>query len=126
MRMAFGLVGLLVTIGVIVWIMHVYTLPAAKVAGQTKRRVEEDFGGLTSSGMEDAKNSIALTPVMSGSRLKGLQVTSIAPGGPMQARYGLMSGDLIIGAKNQRLDLVAGNDPEMAEIQVFESNGMKL
>jgi hypothetical protein len=126
MRMAFGLVGLLVTIGVIAWIMHVYTLPATKKALQTKQRVEEDLGGLTSSGMEDAKASIALSPVMSGSRLKGLQVTSIVPGGPMQARYGLMAGDLIVGAKGQMLDLIAGTDPEMAEIQVFESNGMKL
>mgnify|MGYP006172602793 CR=1 FL=1 len=40
MRMAIGLAGILVTMGVIVWIMSAITLPATKNALDVKKRVE--------------------------------------------------------------------------------------
>jgi hypothetical protein len=126
MRMAFGLVGLLVTLGVIVMIMHTYTLPATKKAIQTRKQVEEDLGGLTRAGMQEARDSITLDPQMAGNRFKGLLVKGIVAGGPMQTRYGLLPGDVIVGAKGMRLADVSNDDPAMAEDQVFESNGMKL
>ena len=39
MRMAFGLVGILVTIGVIVWVMHMAYLPYVKTVVQTQQQV---------------------------------------------------------------------------------------
>ena len=49
MRAMFGLVSLLVTIGVIVMIMHYYTLPAVQQQTQIKKQVEEKFESNTPS-----------------------------------------------------------------------------
>jgi C-terminal processing protease CtpA/Prc len=117
--MAFGLVGVLVTLGVIIMIMHSYTLPAAKQAIKTKQRVESQFGSNTPEGMEDAKNSIVLDDVMRGGHFTGLLVKSITPGGPMATAFGLAPGDVITAIGGMRLR--DNDDPELARAQLFEA-----
>jgi len=119
MRMAFGLVGLLVTLGVIIMIMHTYTLPAAQQAIKTKQRVESQFGSNTPEGMEDAKNSIVLDDVTRGGHFTGLLVKSVTPGGPMATDFGLAAGDTITAIGGMRLR--DNDDPELARAQLFEA-----
>ena len=119
MRMAFGLVGILVTLGVIIMIMHSYTLPAAQQAIKTKQRVQAQFGSNTPEGMEDAQNSIVLDDSMRGSHFDGLLVKSVTPGGPMATDFGLAAGDIITAIGGMRLR--DNNDPELARAQLFEA-----
>ncbi len=119
MRMAFGLVGVLVTLGVIIMIMHSYTLPAAKQAISAKQRVEKQFGSNTAEGMEDAKNSIVLDDVTRGGHFTGLLVKSVTPGGPMATDFGLAGGDVITAIGGMRLR--DNDDPELARAQLFEA-----
>jgi C-terminal processing protease CtpA/Prc len=121
MRAGFGLVAILVTLGVIIVIMHTYTLPAAKQAVQTKKKVEEQFGMNTPQGYADAQASITLDDAMRGSRFDGLQVTAIVMGGPMNKAFGLMPGDQITAIGGQRLRDPPYNDPEMARATLFEA-----
>jgi C-terminal processing protease CtpA/Prc len=119
MRMAFGLVGVLVTLGVIIMIMHSYTLPAAKQAINTKQRVEKQFGSNTAEGMEDAKNSIVLDDVTRGGHFQALLVKSVTAGGPMATDFGLAAGDTITAIGGMRLR--DNDDPELARAQLFEA-----
>src|SRR5205814_8712553 len=96
MRMAFGLVSLLVTIGVIIMIFHFIEAPKIKAAVQTKKRVEAWGGSNTSEGLADAKASIVLDPVNTGGHFNGFIVRSIVPGGAMARDFGLAAGDTII------------------------------
>jgi hypothetical protein len=116
----FGLVAILVTLGVIIWFMHVYELPAIKAAGQAKRQVEDRFSMNTSEGLEDARASIVLDPMgLDKNRFEGFFVKGIVPGGAMSNTFGLMPGDQIVAIGGQRCRDVA--DPEMAEAWLFEA-----
>jgi very-short-patch-repair endonuclease len=119
MRAAFGLVSVLVAIGVVVMIMHTYTLPAAKKAVNTKKAVEQRFGSNTREGLEEAKASITLDDVLKGNRFDALQVTAVVPGGQMASDFGFMTGDVIVAINGLKLrDL---NDADIARDQVFEA-----
>jgi hypothetical protein len=118
--MMFGLVAILVTLGVIIWFMHVYELPAIQTAVQTKKKVEDRFSMNTADGLEDAKASIAFDALgQDKNRLDGFLVKSIVPGGAMSATFGLMPGDTITAIGGQRLRDI--NDAEMAEAWLFEA-----
>ena len=119
MRMAFGLVGILVTLGVIIMIMHSYTLPAAQQAIQTKKKVESQFGSNSPEGMAAAQASIVLDEDTKGGHFRGLIVKSVTPGGPMQTDFGLMNGDEITAIGGMRLR--DNNDAELSRAQLFEA-----
>ena len=121
MRAGFGLVAILVTLGVIIMIMHTYTLPAAKQAIQTRKKVEEQFSMNTPEGMADAQASIVLDDATKGSRFNGLQVTSVVTGGPMNKVFGLLAGDQIVAIGGQKLRDPPYNDPEMARAMLYEA-----
>ena len=119
MRMAFGLVGILVTLGVIIWYMHVYELPAAQQAITVKKQVDQRFGSNTAEGLADAKASITLEDVERGGHFNSLMVKSVVPGGEMATDFGFMAGDQItaIGGFKTR-DMM---DSEDAQIKLFEA-----
>src|SRR3954469_17477500 len=119
MRMAFGLVGVLVTLGVIIMFMHAYELPAAQKAIQTKKRVESQFGSNSPEGYADAQASIVLDDAERGGKFQGLDVKSVTPGGPMARDFGFAPGDQIVAIGGQRLRDI--NDPEMARAMLFEA-----
>ena len=103
MRVMFGLVSLLVTIGVIIMIMHYFTLPAIQQQTQIKRHVEEKFESNTPSGYKAQQASIDLVESMNAAgRFEGLRVKSIVPGGALQSYFGLMAGDVIVGVGEMR------------------------
>ena len=98
MRMAIGLAAILVTIGVIVWIMSAITLPAAQQAVNVKKHVEpqvQQVAGLDTSG-RDARDSIKLDSEQSGGKMTSVLVTAIDDGGAMAKYFGLKRGDSIV------------------------------
>jgi hypothetical protein len=123
MRYVFGLGGILITLGIIVWLLAApggpgdYTVTVLK-KGQEAQEQARTLAGVDDTGMR-VSESVVLDPVMSGSRLTALTVTSIVPGGPMQARMGLAAGDKIVEVGPQRVRDI--DDPEMAKAQVYEA-----
>lgn len=119
MRMAFGLVSLLVTVGVLIMIFHYIEAPAIQKAGQTKKKVENWAGSNTSQGLADAKSSIDLEEITSGGKFNGFLVKSITPGGPMATDFGLLAGDQIVGIGGLRMR--DDNDSDLSRAQIFEA-----
>ncbi|MGE5608278.1 MAG: hypothetical protein ACM359_03410 [Bacillota bacterium] len=98
MRGAFGLVGLLVTIGVIVAIMAVnHPADTIKRAEPAKQKAQQ-FAGYDSEGAP-AKNSVTLSPETTvNGKLKYVLVEEIVAGGAYEKYYGLKRNDSIIAA----------------------------
>jgi C-terminal processing protease CtpA/Prc len=119
MRGIFGLVGLLVTLGVVIMIWHTYSLPAAKQAITAKKQVEQRFGSNTSEGLADAKSSIDLEDVQKGNHFDSLLVKSVTAGGPMATDFGLVAGDSIVAIGGLRTRDM--NDAEEARDKLFEA-----
>ncbi len=123
MRMAFGLVGLLVTLGVTVWIMHAVTLPqtqnALKVRDTASTQVRQ-WSGLDSDG-RSALDSITLKPVGPAEQIQGLQVSAIDPRGVMATHYGLRVNDIITGTQGLKLSDLGGDDFNSLCAQVREA-----
>lgn len=120
MRMAFGLVGLLVTCGVIAMIMSQYTLPAAKQAISVQNQAQKQFGSNTPEGLRAVEESIELDSATNPSgKFLGLKVVKIAGGGPMAVDFGLQQGDVITAIGDQRLRDI--NDFDLAKAMLQEA-----
>jgi hypothetical protein len=101
MRMAFGLVGLLVTIGVIAWFMHAIYLPDvhASLAAQKKAETMVDqLNGQDANGVKIENAYSVFADMRDDNKLQDLQVTKVMAGGPMELKYGLKTNDVIIAA----------------------------
>ena len=114
MRMALGLVALLITIGVVVMIMSMITLPAAKQALDVKKRVEpqvQQIAGQDATG-RDAREGIKLDAETSGGKMTSVLVTQIDEGGRMKEYFGLQRGDSIVEIAPQGEVMMAVRDME--------------
>ena len=97
MRMAIGLAAVLVTIGIVVWIMSAITLPSAKSALDAKKRVQpqvEQIAGHTADGTR-AVDTVQVKGQSRGGKLSALVVTSVVEGAAMDKYFGLKEGDAI-------------------------------
>lgn len=101
MRMAFGLVGLLVTVGVIAWLMYAIEAPDIQASHAVQQQAETLVNQLDAQDANGVKVEDAYK-VFADSRddgkLQDLQVTQVLPGGPMDVKYGLKPNDVIIAA----------------------------
>jgi len=99
MRMAFGLVGLLVTVGVIAWLMYAIEAPDIQASHAAQQQAETLVNQLNAQDANGVKVEDAYK-VFADSRddgkLQDLQVTQVLPGGPMDVKYGLKPNDVII------------------------------
>src|SRR2546430_15609135 len=98
MRMAFGLIGLLVTIGVIVWIMAAVELPHTQAVVGAQKQVKpavQQIAGRDENGI-DARDSIKLGAETSGGKMSSVIVTELTPGGAMEKYFGLKQNDSIV------------------------------
>jgi S1-C subfamily serine protease len=98
MRMAIGLAGILVTMGVIIWIMSAITLPSAKQAIDVKKKVTpqaEQWAGHTTNGTRAVDTMQVKAEHASGGRMTGVVVTDVVEGGAMETYFGLKKGDVI-------------------------------
>ena len=98
MRVAFGLIGFLVVIGVMVFIIKYAWLPSAQTALEVKKKVEPQAQQISGHGTdgEDARLSIKLDGETKNGRMAGVLVTAITPGGAFEHYFGLKRGDVII------------------------------
>ena len=97
MRMAFGLIGLLVTIGVIVMIMNTVLKKEQAVfsASKTAREEVTQIGGY-SEDQTPAQNSVTFEPTDTGGRFDALRVTAVIKNGAMDKFYGLRANDVVV------------------------------
>lgn len=126
MRMAFGLVGVLITIGLIVVVMSQYlTKSSLDISAGNQAREQVKQIGAMSEDASPAIESFKVDAITVGSRLDNLLVTEVTPGGAADKFFGLRKGDAIIevsvGGSLTKLDDYANNDPEMAKIAVVEA-----
>ena len=97
MRMAIGLAGILVTLGVIVWIMSAITLPATKQALDTRDKVQpqvEQIAGHSADGTR-AVDTVQVRGQSRNGKLSSIVVTSVVEGAAMDKYFGLKKGDEI-------------------------------
>ncbi len=131
MRAIFGLVGILVTVGVIAWFLGsggglTHTATVIKTGERSREQVNQIAGNDTLSG-ERAGNSADLAPATTGGRLIGILVTSVAPGGAYERYFGLKKDDTIVAVEYQanRFSVKDLADADMAEAQILEAYSKK-
>jgi hypothetical protein len=101
MRMAFGLVGILVTLGVIAWIWHSIEGPDIQASLEVKKKVEPEvrqWSGLDADGRDVEKTFKVFADSRDDGKLLDLQVTQVSPGSAMDIKYGLKMNDVILAA----------------------------
>ena len=129
MRMAFGLIGLLVTVGVIVWILAAVELPHTQAVSNANKRVKpavQEITGHDENG-EDARDSIKLDAETSGGKINSVLVTSITPGGAMEKHFGLKRNDSIVeigiggGVMQPVKELTSADEAKDALLTAYQS-----
>jgi hypothetical protein len=99
--MAFGLVGILVTIGVIAWLMHAIYLPDTAASLQAKQHVEPEirqWSGEDANGVLIENTYSDFADTRSDGKLQDLQITLVRPGSPLASKFGLKANDVVIAA----------------------------
>ena len=99
MRAGLGLAGLLIVIGVIVWIMHSAVLPHTEAVLQAKKKAEDTMNpiaGYSKDGSMKFSDSLVVETETKGGKISAIDVTRIVPGGPADTAYGLKEGDAIV------------------------------
>ena len=101
MRFAFGLGGLLVVVGVIVWIMGAPggELDQAKSAIDARNKVEpqiKQWSGKGEDGTPAQQSATLQAQTDNSGKLRGLLVADIVPDGAYAKHYGLKQYDLIV------------------------------
>lgn len=122
MRAAFGLVGILAFLVAIILIWHFAYLPYTQTvlkSGKSAREQVEQMAGVDTTVGGRVSDNVKFEPVMAGSKLRGLQVKSIALGSSYQSHYGILLNDVIeqVGPQTVR-DI---DDAEMAKALAYEA-----
>src|SRR2546427_9940462 len=99
MRAAFGLAGLLITLGVIVWILKDAILPHTQVVihegNKAKSQAAQIAGIDLDTGLKHYQ-SITMEAERDNGRFESILVAAIIPNGPMAKYFGLQRNDSII------------------------------
>jgi hypothetical protein len=122
MRAGFGLIGLLVTVGVIVAIWSVYHPTEPVRQGQQLRPQVEQLSG-RGADQQAAVESFQIDPQYEGGRLQALRVTQVSTDGAMERFYGLAPGDAIVefGAAGTLMAVRDHSDPELVKALIHDS-----
>jgi hypothetical protein len=127
MRMAFGLGGLLVTIGVIVWIMGKAELPydqAAIHASQQASTAIQQVSGRDENGNNIETTYSVFADTRSDGKLQDLQVTQLTPDSPLAHYFGLQKDDVIlacIDGHTVRTDMAGLNDDRAGKDAIWDA-----
>ena len=117
MRMAFGLVSLLVVIGIAALIFHSVEYSEIK-SGEKAQDQARQISGHGEDG-RDAMSSFQTQGKLRNGNLDALTVTSVRPGGAL-ADYGLQTGDEIISVDGMKVGDISNNDAETAKAMVVQ------
>jgi hypothetical protein len=112
----FGLLSLLVVVGIIIYVFAAVEIPKAKAGKAAQERVRPIAG----YGKDDvpATESFAAEGLSRNSRFSGLKVTSVTPGGAMDTYYGLLVSDEIVAVGGTPIDALANGDEQLAKAVV--------
>jgi hypothetical protein len=127
MRMAVGLGGLLITIGVIVWIMGKAELPYDQAVLHASQKATDQVQQL--SGRDENGNNIEATYSVfadnrSDGKLQDLQVTQLTPDSPLAHYFGLQKDDVIlacIDGHTVRTDMAGLNDDRAGKDAIWDA-----
>jgi hypothetical protein len=101
MRFGFGLVGLLVTVGLIVMMLRYTYLDQGVMNAEQKAQDQgSQISGHDANG-EDARKSATLTDTMKDNKVVSYTVTAVTPGGGYESYFGLKVNDEILGVIDQ-------------------------
>src|ERR1700722_11568126 len=101
MRMAFGLLSLLLGVGLVAYLYVSKSGNDIHTAQKATEQVEH-MANIGADGTR-ADKSITLEPVNADGKVTGMKVTDILPGGPMQVNFGLKKGDTITRLNDARI-----------------------
>jgi hypothetical protein len=94
MRMAFGLVSLLVTLAIILMLFRSVQAPMLK-EGKKAQDQARQMAGRDEDGQR-VTNAVTLDSQDKGGKMESVVVTDITPNSALQQRYGLQKGDVIL------------------------------
>jgi C-terminal processing protease CtpA/Prc len=123
MRMAFGLVSVLVTIGVIALVMNQQSKSIGTAMKAKQDLEEKGVGTLNREFLTEVQGSLSAYPP--SGKFKSLMVDKAPAGGGLATHFGLQPGDQIVAVAGNTFDATAMGDAEMAILQVFEARGRK-
>jgi hypothetical protein len=123
MRAGIGLVGILLGVGLMVYLFSQSELPKIKEGERIKDEARQYSG--RSQDDTPATESFATEPQMKGSKLAALQVTAVTPGGAMDTYYGLKPGDEIVAIGDSPIDALSNNDDQLAKAMVVQEGYQK-
>jgi hypothetical protein len=122
MRAMFGLVSLLVVIGIMVLMFRMFEVPTIE-RGKVAHDEAQQMSGRGQDG-QSAERSFEVEPEQHGSKLDALVVTGVRPGGAADTFYGLKKGDKIIeistGGGLQKVNDASNGDPGMAKAMLAQ------
>ena len=116
MRLAFGLVSILVVIGIMAWLFSLES-GSIRTAKRVQDQVREQFGP-DESGLRPGQD-VKMDEVVSGNRLDAILIREIIKGGPLARYYGLRARDEIIEIGPQRVRDI--NDGDLAKALLQEA-----
>jgi hypothetical protein len=125
--MAFGLAGLLVTIGVVVWILGKAELPYDQAAIHASQQATVTLNQI--SGRDENGNNIESTYAVfadtrSDGKLQDLQITQLPPGSPLAKYFGLQKDDVVVAGidgHGVRTDLNGLNDERAGKDAIWDA-----
>ena len=123
MRLAFGLIGLLVTIGVIVMIMST-VLKKEQAVIRAGNEAREEVTQISGHGedMKPAADSATIEEQQTpAGKLDALVVKDIVTGGALEKYFGLKAGDVIIEVNGLKVRETPGNDAELSKAWLIEA-----
>ena len=118
MRMAFGLVSLLVVIAIMMVLFKTFEAPTIETGQKAKEQAIQISGRGQDGG--DAMSSFAVQPKLRGSTLDALTVLSVHPSGAMADFYGIQAGDQIVEVDGMKIGEISNDDGETAKAMVIQ------
>jgi len=123
MRGTVGLVGLLLTLGLVLMIFKYFEAPTLEKGKEAQDQVQQ-ISGRGQDG-KSVMDSFKMEPQLQNGRLNSLLVTEVTPGGAVDDYYGMKKGDRITFITNQagltKIGDASNDDPELAKIQVQQA-----
>ena len=94
MRMALGLVSLLVVVAIVLLLFSVYQAPMLKQSKSTRQQAQQIAG--RDEDNAPVTDAVTLDELDRAGRMEGAVVTSVVPGSTIQTHYGLQNGDVLL------------------------------
>jgi hypothetical protein len=123
MRMAFGLVSVLVTLGIIMILIRDFELPEVEQAHLVQQQVQQ-FGGRDQNGTPIERTYTLYADNRSDGKMLDFQLTQINADSPLRTAFGLQVNDVILGTIDTHgvpTDFAGSDDQEACKLAVRDA-----